>query len=84
MPDVTPAVLQVFRQNAEAVGKVASLAEFPALAREQLRPATWRENAVRLYANWLSFLAEEKAERGQSVSARTRLKAEPELSSAYG
>jgi homoserine O-succinyltransferase len=57
--DETTAAFAAFRHKALRNRKIDFLANFPSLARGEPLNA-WREPAVRIYANWLSYLAERR------------------------
>ncbi len=60
------AALAVFRERAEASRTVELAASLPIGKGEQDPSSSWRSAAVRMYGNWLAFLAERK---GLKVSA---------------
>jgi len=55
--------LLAFRERAESASDNALLEEFPAGAVGAQLSAPWRDAATRLYANWLSYVARERANR---------------------
>jgi homoserine O-succinyltransferase len=59
----TAAALDDFRAGALARPTPDLLPLFPLAAAEGSHPISWRDVAVRLYSNWLSYLADQAAER---------------------
>jgi len=57
----TETVLAQFRQRVLRDRQIDSLTSFPLLAAEGKLIHAWRKPAIRLYANWLSYLSEKKA-----------------------
>jgi hypothetical protein len=73
-----------FRAKALQHRKKTLIAEFPmALAQRDLL-GSWQNAASRLYANWLSYLAQRKITFGPSIDARAPNGAEPSAVPAYG
>jgi homoserine O-succinyltransferase len=72
--------LLAFRERARRERGAALLSQFPPIAAV---PQGWREAAVRLYANWLSHLADEKSRAG-ALAANRRVPAELKAAAAYG
>jgi homoserine O-succinyltransferase/O-acetyltransferase len=58
------ASLAAFRARAERDGAAALMEPFPDVQIDEAVPQRWRASAVRLYQNWLAFLAERKLQRG--------------------
>jgi len=59
-PPAAVALLEDFRQRAEADRRPQIMAQFPESAvRAQLRP-TWQEGTVQLYRNWLASVETDK------------------------
>jgi homoserine O-succinyltransferase len=56
----TAAAFNEFRERALREPNIDPLASFPAVDEEKLAH-TWREFAVQIYTNWLSYLAEGKS-----------------------
>ncbi len=72
----TTAAFTAFRQRALRHRDVCLLPRLPAAEAEGKLPHVWREPGVRIYANWLSYLAKQKARRlhtGASHSRRERV-----------
>jgi len=65
----TAKVLTALRQRALQQPSVDLLSGFDAAVGPSPAPG-WRETAERFYANWLSYLSERKAERGELASER--------------
>jgi homoserine O-succinyltransferase len=82
--ETATAALMAFRTNALQQRRKSLIAEFPmALAQKDLL-GSWQTPASRLYANWLSYLAERKSPFGPSTDARSLNGAEPPVVPAYG
>lgn len=78
------AALTAFRAKALQQRKKTLIAEFPmALAQRDLL-GSWQTAASRLYANWLSYLAQRKSPFSPSIDARSLNGAEPPIVPAYG
>jgi len=58
--DRATALLLAFRERAERQRDVGLLQEFPAAEIGAELTAPWRDAATRLYANWLSYVAEQR------------------------
>jgi homoserine O-succinyltransferase len=72
------AALAAFRRQALKKRDVDLLPSFPAIAEESLSHA-WLEPAVRFYANWLSYLLEQRSRSLGSTEAHTSARAQGEL-----
>ena len=59
----TSALLTDFAARAQADRREDILAAFPLASAEQGVRHAWRDNAARIYRNWLAFLAAQKAQR---------------------
>jgi homoserine O-succinyltransferase len=82
--DSATAALMAFRAKVLQRRKKTLIAEFPmALAQRDLL-GSWQNAASRLYANWLSCLAQRKITFRPSSDARAPNGAEPSAVSAYG
>jgi homoserine O-succinyltransferase/O-acetyltransferase len=80
--EVATAALMTFRAKALQRREKILIAEFPmALAQRNLL-GSWREPAVRLYANWLAYLAEEKALHRAAIDTGRSLRAAPMANAA--
>jgi homoserine O-succinyltransferase len=55
--------LDTFRQRAVRERDIGLMAKFPPAAVRPVLTGPWREAAIGLYANWLSYLDEQRAER---------------------
>jgi homoserine O-succinyltransferase len=70
--DAAAARLEAFAARARADRREDLLAGFPADAAEGGVRLGWRESAARIYANWLTFLAGQKALRTDAHTAPPR------------
>ena len=59
----TAALVETFRGRAVSARDESLMADFPMTAIEAGVENTWRDAAVRIYANWIEHLKERKAER---------------------
>lgn len=68
----TAAALAAFRQRAQHNRSIDLLLSFPAAVAERKLAYTWLGPAVRIYANWLSYLAEQISKLGSTKSIPLR------------
>lgn len=66
----TTAVLQAFRQRALSDRREELIAGFPTIHPSGWVANSWHADAIRLYGNWLAFMAEKKAGRLRARSLR--------------
>jgi homoserine O-succinyltransferase len=66
----TTRVLEEFRARAERDRRPQLLDEFPAVHAKEHIVHSWRATAVRLYGNWLDYLAAQGAERSEGAARR--------------
>lgn len=78
------AALLDFRERALLERDPALLASFPTIVAQDVLRNAWRDAAVRLYANWLSFLEREKARRNGPMIRAARSVRRLQQTPAYG
>lgn len=67
------AVLLEFRRRAVQERDIRLLYEFPTIARPDELALSWREPAIQLFSNWLTYLAERRSDAAPAAADQKRL-----------
>ena len=82
--ETATAALTDFRAKALRQRRKSLIAEFPMAVAQRDLLGSWQAAASRLYANWLSYLAQRKQPLGPSADSLPLSGAEPRTVPAYG